>query len=254
VTYLLNKPSALILVCLLSLSFLVSQSFAEPLRFDGPGDGTAAFISPLERWFPTANIEHYMALLEGAGYSVDVILDEAASIEFFRSELSNYDLIVLRLDSFYYESLTYFCTGHTLEADMARERAEYVTEYAAEISAHELSLAGPCVGFSMLYILHNYEKASLHGLVVAFGSGTLELAAAFIEGGAAAFISYDSPREYSLTWGRYDLYTVTLLSILSEGYTVKNAIAEFNLRTNQGHGKTATWPTIYWDGDGDYTM
>ena len=246
---------ALAILCIFSSSFLPGSAFASPLIFDGPnGGGTAALISPLEKWEPTATIEAYTSILESAGYSVDAILDEAASVEFFRTGLSNYDSILLRLDSFYYEGLSYFCTGQTLEVNAISQRSEYAKQYAAEIAAHEISLEGPCVGFSMIYILHSYAKGSLHGLVIAVGPGTPELAAPFLSRGAAAFITYDTPVEYSLSWGRTDCTTLAILRILAEGYTVKNAVAQFYIRATRGHGNTATWPSIYWVGDGDYTM
>jgi len=247
--------ASLAILCIFSSSFLPGSAFASPLIFDGPnGGGTAALISPLEKWEPTATIEAYTSILESRGYSVDAILDEAASIEFFRNGLSNYDLIVLRLDSFYYEGLSYFCTGQTLEVNAISQRSEYTEQYAAEIAAHEISFKGPCVGFSMIYILHSYAKGSLHGLVIAVGPGTPELAASFLNGGAAAFISYETPVEYSLSWGRTDCNSLFLLRILAEGYTVRNAVGEFYIRATRGHGSTATWPSICWVGDGDYTI
>lgn len=246
---------ALVALCILGLGASASHVFAQPLKFDGPGgSGTAAFISPLERWESTPNFGQYEATLEHAGYTVQMISDEAASLSFLKTELTNYDLIILRLDSFYYEGLSYFCSGENFDPFNPRSRTEYAAEYAAEIKAHEISIAGPCVGFSMLYILHNYQKSSLRGLVFAIGSGTPELAAAFINGGTAVFISYDAPVEYSLAWGRFDLYSATFLGILSEGYTVREAVTQFYGRAMRGHGSTAAWPSIYWVGDGNYTI
>jgi hypothetical protein len=242
------------LFLMLTLVCLPRSIATTRLIFDGPGgSGTAAIISPLEKWEPTGNVD-YASVLEAAGYSVETILNDAASPAFFKTELANYDIIILRLDSFLYEGFSYFCTGVTVGATDAQQRNDFATQYATEITAHEISLKGPCVGFSMLYILHSYQKSSFRGLVLALGPGTPELAAAFINNGAAAFITYDSPVEYSLQWGRYDLYTVTILSILTEGYTVRNAVAEFYNQAMRGHGVTADWPSIYWVGDGNYTI
>jgi len=245
----------IVALCIPGLSGSAGHVFAQPLKFDGQGgNGTAAFISPLERWEPTPNFDQYEATLKHAGYTVQMMSNGVASLSFLKTELTNYDLIIIRLDSFYYEGLSYFCSGENFDPFNPQSRADYATQYAPEINAHEISIAGPCVGLSMLYVLHNYHKSRVRGLVLAFGPGTPELAAAFINGGAAAFISYAIPVEYSLAWGRFDLYSLTLLGILSEGYTIRDTVTQFYTRVMRGHGSTATWPSICWVGDGDYTI
>lgn len=242
--------------CLLLMLTLVClpRSIAAPrLIFDGPGgNGTAAIISPLEKDQPTWNIDGYVSSLEDAGYSVEVVADEAASLAFFRTELANYNLIILRLDSFYYEGFSYFCAGDSYDSFNPSQRTQYQSQYATELAAHEVSITGPCLGFSMAFILNSYQKHSFNGLVIAYGFGAYELAASFINNGAAAFISYDSPA--NLSWGRFDSYAETLVTILAEGNTVRDAVAQFYLLAMRGHGLTATWPSIYWVGDGNYTI
>jgi hypothetical protein len=185
---------------------------------------------------------------------VELVLDEAASLSFLKTELANYDLIVLRLDAFYYEGFSYFCAGEPFEqGHNSHLRSEYASEYAAEIAAREISVKGPCVGFSILYIMHNY-KNGLRGLVFAYGPGTPELAASFLHGGSDVFISYDSPASYGLGWGRFDTYAENILQLLADGNSVRNAVAQFYLNATRGHGVTASWPSIYWVGDGDYTI
>lgn len=247
------KAVAPCLLLMLTLVCLPRSNAAAHLIFDGPGgNGTAAIISPLEKDRPIWNIDGYVNSLEDAGYSVEVVADEAASLAFLGTELANYNLIILRLDSFYYEGFSYFCAGDNFDPFNPSQRAQYQSQYATELAAHEISTAGPCLGFSMRYILDNYHTHSFNGLVIAYGPGTPELAASFINNGAAAFISYDSPT--NLSWGRFDSYAETLVTTLAEGNTVRNAVAQFYLLAMRGHGLTATWPSIYWVGDGNYII
>ena len=71
----------------------------------------AVILSPLENWMPTWGLESHISLLQHAGYQVDVLLNENASISFFKTDLAKYDLIVLRTDAFMREGLTFYCAG-----------------------------------------------------------------------------------------------------------------------------------------------
>ena len=205
----------------------------------------AVLISPLENWTPTWNLEGYLTYLERAGYHVNLIFNENASIAFLKTELTKYDLIILRTDSFYYEGLNYYCSW---EPVTSRSRAFY----AEEISAHEMRV-GVCVGFSLIFLQHNYPPGSLKpGLVLAVGGGSLELTTAFITAGASVFIGYFDM--YSLYWGRLDALTTKILSYLSEGSTVKDSMLLLYKYLARGHGQSSTLPSIYWNGNGDFTI
>lgn len=224
------------------------------LIFGGPGgSGSAAIISPLDKTEPIWNIDSYVSSLEEAGYSVETILNEAASLSFFKTELANYNLIILHVDSFYYEGFSYFCAGDNFDAFDPSQRIQYKEQYAAEITAHKISLEGPCIGFSMRYILDNYNTHSFNGLVIAYGSHAYELENAFLRNGVDAFITFyqDEP---ALGWGRSDSVVQTVVQLLAEHNSVRDSVAQFYLIAMRGHGQTADWPSIDWAGDGDYTI
>jgi len=220
----------------------MNGAFAVPLP-----SGTskqAVFLSPLEGWMPTWNLDAYISPLERAGYHVDVLLNENVSITFLRTGLAEYDVIILRTDSFAYEGFDFYCSGEPV--------AKARTKFAAEITARELQV-GACVGFSTLFLKQNYPGKSLRpGFVYAVGSTTAALSSTFLAAGATMFIGYYDAR--SLQWGRVDALSEKLFDYLSQGYSVNDAIIRLTRYLNTGHGSTATWPMLYCSGDGKFKI
>jgi hypothetical protein len=199
----------------------------------------------MERWMPTWDLEGYVFHLERAGYHVDVLLEENVSISFLKTGLANYDIIILRTDSFDDEGVSYYCSG---EPDTIKTRSAF----AAEISLGELQV-GECVGFSEAFLKHNYPASRLRpGLVFAIGGLTADLSSLFLEGGSSAFVGYNDL--VGLQWGRLDALSITVLRYLSEGYTLKDALKQLDSYIHLGHGKTATWPSLNWSGNGDFKI
>ena len=221
----------------------VGQAFAAPSST--ATSKQAVILSPLEGWMQTWGMVTYVSLLEHAGYHVDVLLNEQVSISFLETGLAKYDLIILRTDFFNEESLTYYCSGEPVTS-------ETKGTFASEISAKELKI-GACLGFSTLFLLHNYANGTLqHGLVYALGGGTSELSGEFLRAGYSVFIGYDLV--FTLQWGRMDAYSQQFLKYLVRGYSVKDAQVELRSYLITGHGVTADWPEFRWVGDGDYKI
>lgn len=237
------KSLFLIALCVVGIGASTSEAFAVPFFADTSKQ--AVFLSPLERWMPTWRRDSYVSLLERAGYSVDLLLNENASISFLRSGLGKYDLIILRTDSFAKEGLDYFCAG-----DAAGFEAR--AEFAGEISLHEVAV-GACVGFSTLFLKHYYTADTLKpGLVYVLGSASAELSSAFLAGGAVAFIGYEDAQ--SIQWGRMDCYSQKLVWYLSQGYSVLDSVIELYIYVHMGHGGSADWVMPYWCGDGTFKI
>jgi hypothetical protein len=202
------------------------------------------FLSPLESWMPTWNLDSYVSLLERAGYHVDVLLNGDVSISFLRVGLAKYDLIILRTDSFGQESINYYCSGEQVTP-------QTLTKFANEISSKELQV-GVCVGFSSIFLQNSYPKGSLHGLVYVLASGAAELSSVFLGAGASVFISFN--QFFTLRFGRMDAFSQAFFKYLSRGYSVKDAQQELNIYLKIGHGNTASWPQLDWKGDGNYKI
>ena len=221
----------------------IGQAVAVPSS--GETSKQAVFLSPLERWMPTWNLDSYVSLLERAGYHVDVLLDESVSISFLRVGLAKYDLIILRTDSFNQESMNYYCSGEQITRQTS-------TNFANEISSKELQV-GVCVGFSLVFLKNSYPQNSLrHGLVYVLAGGAAELSSAFLDAGASVFISYNE--FFTLRFGRMDAFSQAFFKYLSRGNTVKDAWQELNIYLKIGHGNEASWPQLHWSGDGNYKI
>lgn len=193
---------------------------------------------------PTYDMDQYVSELQNAGYHVDVMLNSQVSVAFLQTGLAKYDLIILRTDSFYFEGLNYYCSGDTVTT---KTRSTFTNE----ISAHEMKVAA-CLGFSMIFIQHNYPAGSLHGLVYVPGSVTTDLAGPFLAAGASAFIGYEL--DFSAGWGRLDALSIKMLGYLAQGYDVSDALIKLQIYLHTGHGDTADWILPVSAGDGNFKI
>lgn len=237
------KGILLVALCIFVVAASAGDSHAVPF-FSGTTK-QAVFLSPLESSMPTWRLESYKSLLEGAGYHLDVLLNENVSIPFLMSGLAKYDLIILRTDSMTREGLIFYCSGE--KADRTARAT-----FAGEIALNEVSV-GACVGFSSLFVKHYYPKSSLAaGLVYVLASNSAEVSSTFLNAGAAAFIGYTDAQ--SIRWGGMDAYSLKLLYYLSRGYSVRDAVLQLHLYLHTGHGSTADWVMAYWVGDASYKI
>ena len=205
----------------------------------------ALFLSPIEQFSPTWDLQGYVYPLEHAGYHVDVLLNENVSIAFLKTGLANYDLIILRTESFTIEGTGYFCSGEPVTSQTS-------TALAQEIQSREVAVSA-CVGFSYLFIKHNYAAKSLRpGLVYVLGSATIELSPAFLENGASVFVGYQE--ECSLGWGQLDAISIKLFGFMSQGYSVKEAMIQLYIYLSTGHGSAEDWSLPSWVGNGDFKI
>jgi hypothetical protein len=240
-------PKRFLLATLFILCVVSGVGQAVAVPWSGETSKQAVFLSPLERWMPTWNLDSYVLLLERAGYHVDVLLNEGVSISFLRAGLARYDLIILRTESFSNEEVNFYCSGEPVTRQ-AR------TTFANEISSHELQV-GVCVGFSLIFLQNSYPANSLRaGLVYTLGSSTEELSSAFLDAGASIFVTPEDASGYSLQWGRMDAFSIQLFRYLSRGYTMKDAMIELKAYLNTGHGESATWPSLFVRGDQDFKI
>jgi hypothetical protein len=234
-----------LLIALFFLSAVAGTNHVAALPLFSETGKQAVFLSPMERGMPTWDLEGYVFQLERAGYRVDVLFDENVSISFLKTGLANYDIIILRTDSFDDEGVSYYCSGEPVTTKTR-------TTFAAEISSGELQV-GACVGFTVAFLKHNYPANSLRpGLVFAIGGLTAGLSSLFLEGGCSAFVGYNEI--LGSQWGRLDALSIGLLRYLSQGYTLKDALNELDSYIHWGHGNSATWPSLYWRGDGDFKI
>jgi len=228
------------------VAFLASASNATAVPMFADNEKQAAFISPLEDWNPTWHTEEYVSLLENAGYHVDFVLGENASISFLKTRLGDYDLIILRTDSFTYEGNNFYCSGEAATFEARKT-------YANEIEDGQIQVAA-CVGFNALLISNSYPAGSLRrGLVTVLDGYSADLGQAFIEAGEAAFVGYYDDA-YSLSWGRLDALSLQWLKYASQGYSIKESVLMLYGYLNRGHGETASWPALFYYGEAEFKI
>ena len=234
----------ILVATLLVLCVAASASQAHAMPAFSGSTKRAVFLSPLEDWYQTWNLDTYRSVIEKAGYQVDVFLNGEVSIAFLETGLSNYDLIILRTDSFAYEGADYYCAGDPVTPKSS-------ATFASQILLQEVHVSA-CVGFSTKFIQHNYPSGSLRGLVYVLAPSSANLSYVFRSAGASVFIGYTM--DFSLRWGRMDAMTQKYFSYLANGETVIDASWHLSLYLRAGHGITADWLQLYWVGDGNYVI
>lgn len=237
------KGVLLIALCVLALAANTGYAMGAPAF--GTMGKQAVFLSPVERFHPTWHLEEYTSVLERAGYSLNVLLNEDVSLSLLSEGLGSYDIIILKTDSFTYQGTSYYCSGE-------RVTPETRTTYAGEISKRELHV-GACLGFSLMFLYGSYQPDSLRpGLVLMVDGYAEDLASVFIAGGSKVFVSYYNA--YSLSWGLMDAYSIKWLKYMADGLSVKQATGKMYAYLTSGHGNIVSWPTIFWYGDGNFKI
>jgi hypothetical protein len=251
----MNRSSVLVLLLLtVILTVPTASAWCGPLcQYTGGGASTVAakraiILSPLEAAYPTWHISDLITSLRSAGYRVDVITNGQVSVQFLRTQLRGYSLIILRTDSFLAQGLTYYCTGMIPVPPTGI--IAYQKAYASQIQARELQVSS-CLAFSLLFLQHNYPSG-LNGLLYVVGANGQDLANPFLSAGGKVAIGYEDA--VGVTWGRMDTMTLALFKYLTQGYTVIESFARVDAELHSGHGGTADWPEMYWLGNGDFKI
>ena len=182
----------------------------------------AAVVDPLYPDDPGYHDE-MKALLAACGYKVDSYKGEEVTPERLR-KMSAYSVVVLRVHSTCNQDMVWFFTGEAYSPD------KYVLEQIAD-EAHK---ARPSLSKQYLfavgsdYVRHFMKDKLSDGLVILMGCDGLaatDLAEAFLEGGAAAYVSWDGPVGLEHT----DEATLCLLEALTaQRMTLGEAVAHTN--------------------------
>lgn len=208
----------------------------------------ALIFSPYEASVPTWHIDTLIASLRSAGYRVTVVTNAQASIQFLRTQLKGFSLIILRTDSFPGEGLTYYCTGQT--PTLPTDVSSYQKAYSGMIQKHEVQVSS-CVGFSLIF-LQDYYPSGLSGLLYIVGPDGQDLANPWLKAGGSVAVGYQI--DMSITWGRLDVMTLSFFKYLTQGYTVVESYARMDAELHANHGVSADWPAMWYDGNQNYKI
>jgi hypothetical protein len=157
----------------------------------GKGRVSVAILDPLTsegEGFTSRGVE----LFESAGYDVDVYRGEEVSVGKIKKMSGGYRIVVLRVHSSIYHGRVWFFTGERYSQD----------RHVLEQLLDEVHPAMPALGSDYLFavgaefVLHILDDRFDEALIVVMGCDGLssyDLAKAFVEVGAAAYVSWDGP-------------------------------------------------------------
>jgi hypothetical protein len=182
----------------------------------------AAIIDPLYPEDP-GHHEEMTTILAAHGYKVDDFRGEDVTPELLR-KMGAYRVIILRVHSTRNQDMVWFFTGETYSPD----------KYVLEQIADEVHRARPNLSSKYLFAVgsdyvRHFMKDKLSGaLVILMGCDGLtatDLAQAFLDEGASAYVSWDGPVSLEHT----DEATLFLLEALTtRSMTLGEAVAHTN--------------------------
>jgi len=179
------RVSLFLLVALATVSYLdvtLRRSDAQVRR--------AAIIDPLYA-SDSGYHEEMASLLEGCGYQVDSFLGEEVTVEWLR-KMGSYRVVVLRVHSTCNNGMVWLFTGerYSPEKYVLEQLADEVHKARPSLEAEHVFAVGSD------FIRHFMKDRFSGALVVLMGCDGLtgtDLAEAFVEEGASAYVSWDGP-------------------------------------------------------------
>ena len=227
----------LILFCSLTMAAHVRSSV-----------GRALILSPVEDNHPFSELDDLMSDLTSAGYSVDVMNDSQVTVEFLKSGLRDYSIIVLRTESieFEREALSFF-TGDIVSEETIAEYQEEISDELVAYSSSKVFRVFPS------FIEHFYAPNGLEGkLIYFFSAFSSSFSSSFMKAGVKVFIGYAG--DVYLEWGIGDRATTSLFDFLCRGHNVEASVRETKQLLNSRWSVSAPFNTISYVGDGTLTI
>ncbi|MBN2334088.1 hypothetical protein JXL21_00915 [Candidatus Bathyarchaeota archaeon] len=216
------KALSLYKAAVLLTAFLVAVSYIDVRRRTTPQETVTrvAYIDPLYR-DGSGFYEETRTLFSRPGYVFDATLGENVTVEFLKRLPKGYDVIVLRVHSTVNDGMVWFFTGE-----------EYAqNKYVLEQLVDEVHPARPSLESKHLFavgadfVKHFMEDRFSDALVLLMGCDGLkstDLARAFTDNGAEAYVSWDGPVSLEHTDRAFQSF---LEAMVNEGMTVEEALA-----------------------------
>lgn len=240
--------TAVALSSLLIVSVFGAVSLTLPKAYAAP---RAAILSPLEFIEPMAFLNDLTSLLTASGFAVDVLKNEQVTVDFFKTQLVNYKIIILRTEAYDWAHVTYWYLGEFTTS-------ESPAKYAADIAAKRLNFASFTAGFTARFITDYYKSNPMPGsFVFMVASNSLLLASAFKTGGASVFVGYWKPLNFG--FGLVDDLTKLVIFFmaklqLSVRDAVRAVIDIFMQRAFRFPNETSAIPPLAYSGNGSQTL
>lgn len=220
-----------------------------------PDSGKRALIlSPFEDRWPTARLDELVNGLKLAGYSVNFMKDGEITVEFMKSGLTGYGVIIIKTEGMNSRGPYNMLTGEKVvqgkyEEDMRADRVR-ITDGLVETGYY---------GVTSKFIQYYYPEGTLAGaLIYLYASESTSVWLSFKAAGANSLIGYGNT--ISLQWGWGDYLTYHLFSALTSGATVKEAVQfvkESTLHDRRDPGQPNVpqgFESLNYEGDADYKI
>jgi hypothetical protein len=184
-----NLSLILVIVMLVAVIFVVSNHPQEEAQRPQP---TALIYDPLiDNPASTGFTEACSKLLVTAGFRVEVVSGRLTTVESIRSP-SSASLVIYRVHSSVFDSGVWFFTGEPYS------NSAYVLEQLAnEVHIGRTSLDSNYTFAVGARFVQRYMKGRLSGAIIVLmgcdGLAAQDLAEAFMEAGAVAYVSWDGP-------------------------------------------------------------
>jgi len=201
------------------LVLIASARLVGPRDRARKGKASVAILDPLDGedlGFTDSCIE----LFESASFEVDVIKGDDVSVSQIKEISGGYNIVVFRVHSSVYHGRVWFFTGEEYS------QGRYVLEQLVD----EVHPARPTRGSEFLFavgaefVLHFLEDRFDGALIVVMGCDGLryhDLAKAFLDAGASAYVSWDGPVSLEHT----DEATLAMLrGLVAEGMCLRDAV------------------------------
>ena len=198
---------------------IASARLLGPRDRAGKGRASVAILDPLDgegQGFTSS----CLGLFVSASYDVDVFRGENVSVSRIREISGDYRVVVLKVHSSVYHGRVWFFTGEVYS------QGRYVLKQLVD----EVHPARPTLGSEFLFavgaefVLHFLEDRFDGALIVVMGCDGLryhDLAKAFLDAGASAYVSWDGPVSLEHT----DEATLALLrALVEDGVSLGDAV------------------------------
>ncbi len=192
----------------------------------------------------TAPMGHYakdiIRYLNRAGYNVTYLTDGAVTVDFLLNRLPDFNVVIWRTNTYDWRHTTYWYVGEKTNDGVQRK-------YASNFTAGWINSNAGIVGISVDFFSYYFRPSSLRsvGILMFISSQGVDIAPILHRGGAAAVIYCNG--FISLQLGLIDQLTVQVMSYLTQGESVYNAVYDAVSPYSQGQDvMDTTYPPPFW--------
>jgi hypothetical protein len=209
----------------------------------------ALFLSSLNATQPMGYYStSIMSSLKRTGYNAMYLTDGAVTIDLLLTKMKNYSVVIWRTDSFTWNGVTYWYVGEKANIGVRQK-------YASDFAAGNITINSGIVAVSTDFLKDHFGPNTLSGvkLLIFLSSNGNTIAPVFLAAGVMSVVFCIG--DITLQFGFVDDLTAELVSYLTQGEDVHNAVYDtvspFNQGVQPNDPLDSTYAPIFWYiGDG----